>query len=111
MAQSWISPYIAIFQRYFGQPGRVAAVRMARALKDLDAMDSEACLLRWENYCQATPYRFYSAERFAEVWEAWDELEPEKPAPKKTMKWVEERTGQRMRLVQVPLDDPRPEAK
>lgn len=88
---TWMTPYYEAYQETYGMaPSKVACGRIGRALRPLDeehGVDVVAPAFR--RYCQATPIRFYSAERFADTFPGW--LKDETPASRDP---IEPRAGE-----------------
>lgn len=70
---TWMTPYYDAYQETYGMaPSKVACGRIGRALRPIDEEHGAAVAApAFRRYCQATPIRFYSAERFAETFPAW----------------------------------------
>lgn len=70
---TWLTGYCTAYERAYGEaPTSLAIKRMARPFKALEVRAPRAeCERRFGLYCEATPIRFYSVERFADTWPAW----------------------------------------
>jgi hypothetical protein len=86
---------------------------MSKVLAQLEREFAPAAVLeRFQRYLAATRPEFFSVPHFAETWAAWVPAQravtvtPYQPVSKT----VSEEVNGRLRLIQVPLDDPRPAA-
>lgn len=78
---TWMTPYYDAYQRTYGMaPSKIACSRIGRVIRPLDAEHGvDAVAPAYLRYCQATPIRFYSAERFAETYPAWTQPDAGQP--------------------------------
>jgi len=109
-----IRPYWqAYFRRYHEKPNGVLCSRMSKVLAQLEREYAPADVLaRFRRYLDRTSPEWFSVPHFAQSWIAWA---PPADGPVFTpyhpvSKTVAVQDGKRERLIQVPVDDPRPAA-
>jgi hypothetical protein len=73
MPSTWLSDYLSGYRKAYGEsPTQIAIKRMARVFKQLEEeYPREEVVGRFGRYCKETPIRYYSVERFGDVFAAW----------------------------------------
>ena len=93
-------------QAYDGEPpwGQIG-----KHLKPLMEKPFSEVQIHWRHYLKETPARFASPARFAATFGAWAPPSRSPIVMPRTTKYVEIRENGRARMIEVPLNDPRPE--
>lgn len=106
---SWVTEAGADWTKATGG-GLISLGRLGKALKPLLRCESwETVRPAWQHYLKVTLIQFASPERFVATYGEWRITPKVQPLGPK-VKLVEDMSGHRSRLVEVPFDDPRPAA-